>query len=80
MIQVDELQIRVPGMSKEEGAILGNAVAERVAAAIPANIRDQHIPELKIQLKGILSNDRNIMADRIATQIIRQIRVATFQQ
>ena len=79
MIQIDELQIRVPGLNGEEGAMLGQEVAERVAAALPGHSHDQHIPELNIRLKGIPTNDKAVVADRIAEQIIRQIKLATFQ-
>ena len=77
MVEINELQIRVPGMNQEEGAVLGREVAERVAAGIPGNIRDQHIPELRIQLREALSTDKAVMAERIAEQIIRQIKLAT---
>jgi len=77
MIQIDELQIRVPGMNKEDGAMLGNKVAERVASEIPNHYGNHNIPELKIQLKGSVSGDTTVMADRIAENIIRQIKLAT---
>lgn len=77
MLQIDELQIRVPGMNEEDCANLGRLVAEKVADAIPDDFDDRRIPELNVQLKGSLSNNTTLMADRIAEQIIRQIKQVT---
>jgi len=75
MIQIDELRITMPGNNNEDGAELGRQVAERLAAAIPENYGSQHIPELRLQLQGSTSNDVSLMADRIAEQIVRQIKL-----
>ena len=77
MIQIDELQITMPGNNREDGTDLGRQVAERLAAAIPENYGNQHIPELMVQLQSSASNDTTLMADRIAEQIIRQIKLST---
>lgn len=77
MLQIDELLIRIPGLNEEEGTSLGKRVAEKIAASIPDNIGEHCVPELKIQLKDHISNDPALMADRIAEEIIRQIRLAT---
>ncbi|MEI6682114.1 MAG: hypothetical protein WCO44_05780 [Bacteroidota bacterium] len=73
MMQIDELQIRVPGMSEEAGTALAKAVAERVAAALPAGTTDRYIPGLKIKMQGSFDENTDLMADRIASQILRQI-------
>ena len=77
MIQIDELQITMPGNNQEDGTELGRQVAERLAAALPENYGNQHIPELRLQLQGFSSNDTTLLADRIAEQIIRQIKLAS---
>lgn len=77
MLQIDELMIRIPGLNEETGAGLGKLVADKVAAAIPDNFNEHHVPELKIQLKDPLSGDPAQIADRIAEQIIRQIKLTT---
>ena len=77
MIQIDELQIKMPGNNREDGTDLGRQVAERLAAAIPENYGNQHIPELRVQLQSSALNDTTQMADRIAEQIIRQIKLST---
>jgi hypothetical protein len=77
MIQVDELQIMMPSNHREDGTELGRQVAERLLAALPENYGNQHIPELRLQLQSTTSNDISLMADRIAEQIIRQIKLAS---
>jgi hypothetical protein len=77
MIQIDELQITMPGNDKEAGSELGRQVAERLAAAIPENYGNQHIPELKLRLQGTTSNDTSQMADHIAERIIRELKLAS---
>jgi hypothetical protein len=77
MIQIDELQIMMPGNNRDDGDELGRQVAERLAAAMPENYSNQHIPELRLQLQSPSSNDLPLMADRIAEQIIRQIKLAS---
>jgi hypothetical protein len=77
MIQIDELQITMPGHNRDDGTELGRQVAERLAAAMPGNYGSQHIPEIRLQLQGTTSNNSSLMADRIAEQIIRQIKLST---
>jgi hypothetical protein len=77
MIQIDELQITMPGNNQVDGTELGRLVAERLAAAIPENYGNQHIPELKLQLQSSASNNTSLMADHIAEQIISQIKLAS---
>jgi hypothetical protein len=77
MIQIDELQITLPGNNEQDGTELGRQVAERLAAAMPENYGNQHIPELNLQLQSTTSNDVSLMADQISEQIIRQIKLAS---
>jgi hypothetical protein len=77
MIQIDELQIKMPGNCQEDGTELGRQVAARLALAMPENYGNQHIPELSLQLQGTTSNDTSLMADQIVEQIIRQIKLAS---
>lgn len=73
MTEIGELNIRVPGMSEDAGANLGRMVAEKVSAALPVENANRYIPELRIKMQGSVSENTDVMADRIAQQIIRQI-------
>lgn len=74
MIQIDELRMSVPGNDEIEGAELGRQVAERIAIAIPENYGNFLIPEIRLQLQSSGSNDVSMMADRIAEQVIKEIK------
>lgn len=77
MIRIDELTLRVPGLTEDEGRQLGNTVADRLSAQWPATITSQHLDDLTIQLtvpSGASSSD---LADAIVAQILDQIRLTT---
>lgn len=78
MVEIGELQIKIPGMNEEQGKLLGSKVAEKVAVGLP-NLRGNHqIGELNLKLNSYQSNDTNYMADYISKEIIRQIKLATY--
>lgn len=77
MIQIDELKIMIPGNIQNDGTELGRQVAERLAAAMPENYGNQHIPELNLQMQSSTFNDTSLMADHIVKQIILQIKLAS---
>ena len=77
MIEIGELNLSVYGLNKEQGNALGSRVAEIVAESIPDFSGNFHIPELKIKLQADLNNDTELLADRIADQIIRKIKLST---
>ena len=77
MIQIDELQIRMAGTTEADGNELGRQVAERLEEVIPEHTGSHHIPELKVQLQSTASNSTTQLVDRIAEQIIQQIKQKT---
>ena len=77
MIQIDQLQIRMSGKNEDDGNALGRLVAKRLAETIPEFSGSHHIPELKVQMQSTGLNDTTQLADRIAEQIIRQIKAST---
>ncbi len=77
MIQIDQLQIRMPGKNEEEGNGLGRQIAENLAEATPEYSGYNYIPEIKVELQRSASDDGTRTADRIAEQIIQQIKLAT---
>lgn len=75
MLQIDQLNIKIPGISEAQGAIIGQQVAEKVALGIPENTENRNIPEINLKMDGFLSTDSNFISDNIARQIIRQIKL-----
>ncbi len=77
MVEINELVLRIPAANKEEGTLLGQNVAQRVADALPEGKESFEIPELKIQITSSQLNNTCGMAEAIAQQIIREIKLAT---
>ncbi|MBK7110691.1 MAG: hypothetical protein WAU21_09445 [Chitinophagales bacterium] len=78
MIQIDELQIKMSAKNEYDGNTIAKQVAEKLAESLPEYSGTHHIPQLNVhmQLKG--SNDTPQLANQIAEQIIRQIKLTTF--
>jgi hypothetical protein len=76
MIQINELVLRIPAANYEEGDLLGKEVAQRVADALPEGRENFQIPELKIQMTASQVNNASGMAEAIAEQIVREIKLA----
>ncbi len=78
MLQIDQLNIKIPGISEAQGEIIANQVAEKVSLGLPNSNLNKQIPELNIKMDGFLSTDSNYISDKISAQIIRQIKLATY--
>ncbi|MBV6425961.1 MAG: hypothetical protein KIPDCIKN_00452 [Haliscomenobacter sp.] len=74
MIQIDEMILRLPGISEEEGRQLGLDVAQRLAANAPDYPEDQHLGALNLQLSLSPSLSREQISDAIASQILGQLQ------
>ncbi len=77
MIQIEELEIRMPGKNAEDGNELGRQVAEKLAETMPEHSGAHHIPELKVRMQSTALNSTTQLVDCIAVQIIRQIKLET---
>ncbi|HMT28430.1 MAG TPA: hypothetical protein PKD91_04040 [Bacteroidia bacterium] len=75
MITINELHLRIPGISESEGESLGSEISEKIAAGLPVNYSGQHIPELTIKIENIIHGERSQMADRISEQVLNQINL-----
>ncbi len=76
MVQIDQLTIRVPGMGAAEGRRLGEEVARRVADRLPDGAAGRRLEEVHVRLTAPPGADPNQLADRIADQIVRQLKFA----
>lgn len=74
------MNIRVPGMSREQGAGLGQQVAERIAATMPPDTADRYIPEVKIQWHGPVPSDMDTLSNGITEQIVNQLKILTLSK
>jgi hypothetical protein len=78
MTQINELVMRIPGISEEQGSRLGNDVAQLVAENLPEGIGNHEIAELKIQMTASQLNGAPGMASSIADQIISKIKLSIY--
>lgn len=67
--------IRVPGMGAEEARTMGETVAAKMATMLPGGIDNKTIDELSIKLSLSPGMNSNAMADSIATQILRELKM-----
>ncbi|MBO9564972.1 MAG: hypothetical protein J7621_19505 [Niastella sp.] len=75
MIQIDEMVLRVPGMAEEEASRFGADVAQHVADALPADITQCQVFELQVTINESSIAPGVSMAEAVAEQIIRQIKM-----
>lgn len=75
-MQIDELLIRMPGLSEDEGRYLAEAVAQYLGAHLPEGISEQHISTLNVQLQLHRKMERDAMPVAIAEQILQQLKTA----
>ena len=73
MVEINELVLRVPGIGEEEGRLLGNEVAERLAQVLPPAHGHSNIDEIRLSIPGNMRGGRSAMADSIVQQIITQL-------
>jgi hypothetical protein len=76
MIQIDEMVLRVPGMSESEASSLGQQVAQLVSNELPDGIGDHTITDLNIRIDAASFSGNRSMAMHIAEQIVREINLA----
>lgn len=71
MLTIEELVLRVPGFSEEEGRSLGNEVAQRVADGLPAQYRNRHLDALDLNVSVPAGTSSSQMAKLIAEAILK---------
>ncbi|MCF6407757.1 hypothetical protein L3C95_33025 [Chitinophaga filiformis] len=74
MIEIDELLIRMPGLSEEEGRRLAEMVAGYLGAHLPEGISEQHISTLTVQMQLHSKMDHDAMSVAIAERILQQLK------
>ena len=72
-LQISNLHLRAPGLSREQAARLGRNVAERLAETPFDQLQSQQIRSLKVQVGPGAGSSVERLADEIASQIRRRI-------
>jgi hypothetical protein len=82
MIQIDEIVLRVPGMTEADGRTLGKAVAAKLAQRLPGEVPGSQggqagrIGQIDIGLQMAVRSPE-ALAEKIVEQILVKLKIAT---
>ena len=71
-VQIDELRVRVPGLSREYGERLGAEIKRQLASTLPQPLTSKRISELSLRIESSGPNS----VERIASQVAARIRLS----
>lgn len=75
MIEINEINIRLPDTDQSKGQQLGEQVAQRLADRLPPQAQDRQIDALEVRLSLAPGISESTMVDAIADQILRQLNM-----
>lgn len=73
-VRVNELQLRVPGMSTEEGRVFGEDVVRRVVATLPQQMNPRQLGTLNLKVRVPAGTPHNQIAGVVAKAILRGLK------
>jgi len=73
-IRIDQLRLRVPGLTEQEAHKLGEEVARRVADALPAQSRVEHLGLLDLRISVPTGTPKDQLAQHIAEEILKRLQ------
>ncbi len=68
-VQINEMRLRVPGLTRVEGLLLGELVAKHLSELFEGTHQSQNIPRLSIRLQHKEGRSPEDVAQAIATKI-----------
>ena len=73
-VQIDQLNLRVPGLTREQGRKLGEAVAQRLAALRLTGQKPRRITSAKVRIRSGSNGSVEVMANEIVASINNKLR------
>ena len=73
-IRIDQLRLRIPGLTEQEARTLGEEIAQRVAGSLPAHGRTEHLGSLDLRIFVPTGTSRDRLAERIAEEILKRLQ------
>jgi hypothetical protein len=73
MIEINDLLLRIPGLSREEAGNLGKEIAKRIASGLPPGVNSRYINHMDLQLSVPTGTSYTGMAERISKAILERI-------
>ncbi len=73
MLEIEQLILRIPNVSPEEGRQMSQQIAQQIAAKLPAQNQSRYIENLDLQLRLSQNISNQQMVDQISGAIINRI-------
>ena len=73
-VRIDQLHLRVSGLSEPEARRLGEDVSRRVAFGLPPDGRTEHLGLLNLRISIPSGVARERLVERIAEEILKSLR------
>jgi hypothetical protein len=73
MIRINDLLLRIPGLSRDEAENLGREIAKRIASGLPPGVGSRYINGLELQLSVPNGTSHTGMAEKISKAILERI-------
>jgi hypothetical protein len=73
-VQIGELRLRIPGVSREEAKRMGQDVAQRVSESLPARGRSEHLGAVDMRVSVQKGTPRDQIARLITRSILEKLR------
>jgi hypothetical protein len=73
-VQIENLHLRIPGLSREDGQRLGADVAQRIAESLPASGTTEHLGALAMRVSIREGTPPEQLARTIARSILEKLR------
>ena len=73
MVQIDELHLRLPNVTEEQGQHTAHNIAGRLADLLPPDSSDQYISELRIKMNQTEAMDQSVMEEKVVAEIMKRI-------
>lgn len=73
-VQIEQMQLNIPGLSQEAANILGRDVVRRLSQKLPPKLRENRLPSLQVKVNIPQGTPRELLPEVIADQICRSLQ------
>jgi GGDEF domain-containing protein len=73
-VQIDKLQLRLPGLGREEARRVGAEVAQRLSESLPKSGKKERLGALTMRVKLPRGTRRDQIANLAARSILERLR------
>ena len=73
-VRINELRIRVPGMSAEEGHVFGQELTQAIAQGLPPQVKSQGLGVLNLRVRVPSGASRSLVVAEAAKATLRGLK------